>query len=60
VFTATFLLKVKSHRGEALNEMADAAAEHGRGRGEEEAAFTKASGRLILQVERKDKVVQAT
>jgi hypothetical protein len=29
---ATFLLKVKSHRGEALNEMADAAAEHGRGR----------------------------
>ena len=57
---ATFLLKVKSHRGEALNEMADAAAEHGRGRGEEEAAFTKASGRLILQVERKDKVVQAT
>ena len=40
---ATFLLKVKSHRGEALNEMADAAEEHGRGKGEEEAAFTKAS-----------------
>ena len=49
---ATFLLKVKSHRGEALNEMADAAAEHGRGKGEEDAVFTKASERLVLQVER--------
>ena len=49
---ATFLLKVKSHRGEALNEMADAAAEHGRSRGEEEAAFTKASERLVLWVEK--------
>ena len=39
---ATFLLNVKSHRGEVLNEMADAAAEHGRGKGEEEAVFTKA------------------
>ena len=32
---AIFLLKVKSHRGEVLNEMADAAAEHGRGKDDE-------------------------
>ena len=57
---ATFLLKVKSHRGEVLNEMADVAAEHGRGKGDEEAVFTKASGKLVLCVEKDDKLVQAT
>ena len=28
--------------------MADVAAEHGRGKGDEEAVFTKASGKLVL------------
>jgi hypothetical protein len=57
---AIFLLKVKSHRGEVLNEMADAAAEHGRGKDDEEAVFTKASGKLVLSVEKIDKLMQAT
>jgi hypothetical protein len=40
--------------------MADAAAEHARGKGDEEAVFTKASGKLVLCVKKNDKLVQAT
>jgi ribonuclease HI len=61
---ATFLLKVKSHRGEVLFEMADVAAENGRGIDDNGAAFTKASftkasGKLVLSVEKDGKLMQS-
>jgi hypothetical protein len=34
--------------------------EHGRGKGDEEAVFTKASGKMVLCVKKNDKLVQAT
>ena len=58
--TAAEEAHAKSVQGEVLNEMADVAAEHGRGKGDEEAVFTKASGKLVLCVEKDDKLVQAT
>ena len=57
---ATFLLKVKSHRGEVLNEMADVAAENGRGNDDKGATFTKASGKLVLSVQNDGKLMQST
>ena len=57
---ATFLLKVKSHRGEVLNEMADVAAENGRGKDDDGGTFTKASGKLVLSVEKDGKLMQST
>ena len=62
---ATVLLKVKSHRGGVLNEVADVAAENGRGIDDNGAAFTKASftkasGKLVLSVEKDGKLMQST
>jgi ribonuclease HI len=57
---ATFLLKFKSHRGEVLNEMADVAAENGRGKDDDGGTFTKASGKLVLSVEKDGKQMQST
>jgi ribonuclease HI len=57
---ATFLLKFKSHRGEVLNEMADVAAENGRGKDDDGGTFTKASGKLVLSVEKDGKLMQST
>ena len=43
-----------------LNEMADVAAENGRGKDDKEAIFTKASGKLVLSVEKDGKLMQST
>ena len=57
---ATFLIKVKSHRGEFMNEMADIAAERGRHMDDTEIRWTKPSGRIVFRVEKDDKIMQST
>lgn len=49
---ATFLVKVKSHRGEPLNEQADTLAEKGRARPEEEKRWDERTDRMTFTVGR--------
>jgi len=46
--TATFLCKVKSHRGESLNEAADDLADLGRAIDPEQAVWTTRSNRMVF------------
>ena len=47
---ATFFVKVKSHRGEAMNERADGSAEEGRVRPEEEKKWDQRTDRMTFEV----------
>ena len=51
---ATFFFKVKSHRGEALNERADTLAEMGRERPEEEKRWDQRTDRMTFEVKQGD------
>ena len=49
---ATFFFKVKSHRGEALNERADTLAERGREKPDEEKEWNQRTDRMTFAIER--------
>ena len=51
---ATFLVKVKAHKGEPLNERADTLAEQGRNQGEEKVQWNDRTHRLIYTVHEKN------
>ena len=47
--SATFLVKVKSHRGEPVNEQADDLAEEGRQEEDDASTWTTRTGRMIFK-----------
>ena len=49
---ATILVKVKSHRGEPVNENADVTANKGRQASDDSAQWNEASGRLVFTVKK--------
>ena len=57
---ATILVKVKSHRGEPVNEYADVAANKGRQEPDDSARWNEASGRLVFTVRKKNSVRHST
>ena len=57
---ATILVKVKSHRGEPVNEYADVAANKGRQEPDDSARWSGASGRLVFTVRKEDSVRYST
>ena len=47
--SATFLIKVKSHRGEPMNEQADDLAEEGRQEEDDASTWTTRTGRMVFK-----------
>ena len=47
--SATFLIKVKSHRGEPINEQADDLADEGRQEEDNASTWTTRSGRIVFK-----------
>ncbi len=56
---ATFLVKVKSHRGEPINERADTLAEEGRTLSEEEKRWDDRTDRMTFEVRKGDTTVSS-
>ena len=56
---ATFLIKVKSHRGEPINERADTLAEEGRGMSDDDKRWDDRTDRMTFEVRRGDATVSS-
>jgi ribonuclease HI len=56
---ATFLVKVKSHRGEPINERADTLAEEGRALSDEEKRWDDRTDRMTFEVRKGDTTVSS-
>jgi ribonuclease HI len=56
---ATFLIKVKSHRGEPINERADTLAEEGRGMSDDDKRWDDRTDRMTFEVRRGDSTVSS-
>jgi hypothetical protein len=56
---ATFLIKVKSHRGEPINERADTLAEEGRGMSDNDKRWDDRTDRMTFEVRRGDATVSS-
>ena len=58
--SATFLVKVKSHRGEPLNEKADLLAEQGRRESDEKKRWNERTDRIVFSLDKQDDVCAHT
>ena len=56
---ATFLIKVKSHRGEPINERADTLAEEGRGMSDDDKRWDDRTDRMTFEMRRGDATVSS-
>ncbi len=56
---ATFLIKVKSHRGEPINERADTLAEEGRTISDDDKRWDDRTDRVTFEVQKGDTTVQS-